>query len=396
MSSLAVRDEVLQPSAVFDYPWPDSDPRFVKQPVRERTSEDVEVVHKCASSGELDMDAFTKNCRQMSDAERVFYYLSHQKHQFNPVGQVRSETTWLNRIQSMVASRRPITITYPQLCKQGNWAKQMGNLGAAAGEDCCFLFFAHMDRQVRTFYPPGLEFKLVCDASLYNSAFQNSQIEVLHYMKSTEARVEALGLSHLIEILDYVDLLNTHAAKEYMTHYREFHAMLWNDDGIGESLGVESETLYESVRASINTQRLGLSYEQQKAIFGSRSPDRQSHYGALIESMTTIAYREVLATRLACGKIDLLNRVWPNAVRVTCHKGAKNGVWHIGLRPYPEYYGSSKLLPYHGAPLVSTSKKGKLKLEIHPEVSLRGRQDLTRVESNGETYFYITPEAESI
>lgn len=87
--------------------------------------------------------------------------------------------------------------------------------------------------------------------------------------------------------------------------------------------------------------------------------------------------------------MDLPSRLWPNHVRATCHKGVKDGRNVLGLRPYPEYYVRSRLLPYQGMPLIEMSSKGKNRLVIAPEVSLRGDSRLVRVmNSEGEPVLY--------
>jgi hypothetical protein len=57
----------------------------------------------------------------------------------------------------------------------------------------------------------------------------------------------------------------------------------------------------------------------------------------------------------------------------------KQGRSVLGLRCYPEYYAASRLLPYHGMPLIHRGKNGSPKLVIEPEVSLRSREDLLRI-----------------
>lgn len=178
---------------------------------------------------------------------------------------------------------------------------------------------------------------------------------------------------------------------EYFGKYLMYHHRLSVKDP-SVLAGLNTFGLYESVKASMNTRRLGMTYEDHLALFGPegvRDP-ADSPFMEVVEHMAGIAFREVVATRKACGEVNVLNRLWPNALRVTCHKGAKNGIWHVGLRTYPEYYRSAKLLPYHGVPLVLRGKDQKLRLEIHPEIILRSRADFVRVMKPGDrdVYYY--------
>jgi hypothetical protein len=93
---------------------------------------------------------------------------------------------------------------------------------------------------------------------------------------------------------------------------------------------------------------------------------------------------------MACDELNVVERLWPNHVRATCHRGIKQGRNVLGLRCYPEYYGASKLLPYHGMPLIRSDKKLRPQLVVEPEVSLRCREDLFRVMSaEGEPVLYV-------
>lgn len=386
-------DTVLQPSSLKGYRWPSSNPTETHQRVRKQTVEDVHLVRQCAATPEINWKAFHKETRDLTTAGKVHHLLTHRKFQFNTVGLVRQEPRWQENITKAVTDGQPILVTYPLMCKVGNWAKQMTNIGPHAGEDCTLFFFAHLNSLVGQIYEPGLRFKILADARLYNSAFKISEVEVSRYLSALRKQVKAFGIDHIIEIVDYADVLEAHACDDYLERYFDYqNRMVAGDESVLSGINVPS--LLDSVEASINTRPLGMSYGEHLSIFSSqgvRSGD-SSPLAKEVSQMATTAFREVVAIRKACGDVDICNRAWPDAVRVTCHKGAKNGTWHPGLRVYPEYYGSSKLLPYHGVALVRTDRQGRPKLEIHPEVLLRGCSDFVRVTQAGgcveEVYFY--------
>src|SRR5882724_11851953 len=68
---------------------------------------------------------------------------------------------------------------------------------------------------------------------------------------------------------------------------------------------------------------------------------------------------------------------FPDATRVTCHihRGER---LTLGLRSYTDFQRTSKLLPYHGVPLVSRDGS-RLRLAVYAEVQLRSRCDLVRI-----------------
>jgi len=245
---------------------------------------------------------------------------------------------------------------------------------------------------VRCLYPPGIAVHVLADAALYASAFQTHQTEVDTYYSTLHDRIRFLDADRCVKLHDYSELLRRECHPDYQRLYYSYGKLVWSGDPSRLIPNTDLETLRRSVRCSVNTRRFQLGHKDHRAIFGPsqfRYPDHTHH--ELIERLTDIALREVIAIRLACAEVDISTRLWPQAIRATCHKGPKNGRWAIGLKPYPEYYGSCKLLPYHGMPVVRLNSHKRPKLTIVPEVLLRSDISLTRVVLDGsdEVYFYL-------
>lgn len=378
-------DEVLQPSSLAGFIWPMTDPLIVDQPVREKSIIDSETIRIAATNVNIDWDMFEKNHRNQSLPQKVFELITNPKFQFNTRTKILQEKRWLERITLSVSKCEPITIVYPLFCKIGNWAKQMTNIGPNAGDEATLLFFGHLNALVKKIYPPGLKFIIVTDAQLYNSAFQNTEVEVATYINECRQMIINTNSNSFISFINYVDLLSEFST-DYLTLHNSYHKKLRSDS---ENIlkGIHVKTLFDSVKASINTRQFNMDYYDHKDIF-SKTPNINNMHYKIIDEMARVSFEEVLCIRLACGDLNIFDSIFPNNIRVTCHKGLKNGIAVIGLRPYPEYYGSSKLLPYHGVPII-TNSKNKLKLDILPEIMLRGRLDLTRVvNEKGQTYYY--------
>ncbi|HWL37508.1 MAG TPA: L-tyrosine/L-tryptophan isonitrile synthase family protein [Frankiaceae bacterium] len=382
---LSEADEVIQPSSLRDYTWPKEDPSLFPQPVRQADDDDLTLILEAATAATLDADSLTKSTRDLDIARKVHFVLTHRKFQINPVSELRSEELWVTRIREFVDRGEPIRIVYPLMCKIGSWAKQMTNVGPTAGELATILFFRHLNRVVQDIYEPGLRIAVVSDAMLYNSAFSNPQVEVATYMSLVRSQI-ATYASDFIDFYDYVDLL-TECSDEYTALHHKYQRLMCESPGSVLS-DVRRKTLFESVKASINVRKFGMSYADMRDLF-SADINRSNRHWDIIDTMTRLAMEELVAIRKACMDLNYFERRWPGHVRVSCHKDRKGGRWVIGLRPYPEYYGSSKLLPYHGVPLVHRDSKDRIKMDVVPEVMLRGRTSLTRVESHdGEVYFY--------
>jgi pyoverdine/dityrosine biosynthesis protein Dit1 len=381
--------EVVQPSTIRNYLWPLADPERSTQPCRLAGPADLDAVRRAATPATPDPAALRRNTRRMSLSQAILFVLSRETFNFN--GQaVNAEPVWQHRISHAVDHGLPIQLVYPLVCKIGCWAKQMTNIGPNAGDVACLHFFNHLNRVVKEFYEPGVIVELVCDAYLYNSAIQIPYHEVNAYVRQfTEAAARVSP--DTVRLHDYCELLERFdpGSRRYRDAYQRYHRLLFErpEDALGAA---DRGNLVESVRALVNTRRLGLSYDDHLAIFGP-SPDRSNAHWAEVEAMTDLAVREMVATRMACSELDVLALAFPHMVRVTCHRGRKAGRAVIGLRVYPEYYRASLFLPYHGIAVVWDDSRGA-RLEVHPEVVLRGDPTLVRVlQPGGDVFCYRAP-----
>ena len=396
--------EILQVSSLEDYQWPETDPHAIPQRTRIRSDKDLLLIRKCLASAEINLEAFFKDARKngldpnKNLADVVLAILSHQKFQMNPVTQVRQEEQWRECIKLAISRKAPVDIIYPQFCVIPNAPKRYTNMGSAAGEDCTIEFFKLINRHVQSVYAPGVRFHVLADASLYASAFQTHQTEVDAYHESVSKRIHELNASDCVILYDYSELLRTKCHPDYQVHYYSIGHRVWKGDAASLLPNTDLPTLRRSVRCSVNTRRFQLTHDDHRRLFGpAKWRDTNHPYHGIIETMTDIAFNELITIRLACGAVDISSRLWPEAIRATCHKGPENGRWAIGLKPYPEYYGSCKLLPYHGMPVIIRDSKLRPKLEVAPEVLLRGRDDLVRVTSDGkdEVYAYVASDIDS-
>ncbi|MBS1778038.1 MAG: L-tyrosine/L-tryptophan isonitrile synthase family protein [Bacteroidetes bacterium] len=390
--------EILQASSLETCKWPEEDPHGVPQRTRIRVDEDVNLIKDCLSSAKIDRDAFVKNARKekLTKAETIMRILAHEKFQMNGK-EVRNEPKWIKSVETAIHDNKPIDLVYPQFCVIPNAPKRYTNMGTAAGEDTTIEFFKFINEHIKWYHEPGIRVHALADASLYASAFQTHQTEVDAYYDSLKDRITALNAGDCVHLYDYSELLRTECRTDYQRLYYKLGQKAWASP-IEELLpNTDIPTLRRSVRCSVNTRRFQLSHKDHLALFGPMEQRNEKHpFWNTIEAMTDIAFREVVTIRLACGDIDIASRLWPEAIRASCHKGQKNGRWAVGLRTYPEYFGSCKLLPYHGMPIIRRSGKGKPKLEIEPEVMLRSREDLIRVTigDTDEVYAYISEDIE--
>ena len=390
--------EILQSSSLEAYDWPELDPHAIPQRTRVRQDKDIELIKECLDSAKINKEAFEKDVvrkGKLDQAAAIQTILAHSKFQMNGVENVKNEPVWHERIKKAIKTKRPIEIVYPQFCVIPNAPKRYTNMGTAAGEDCTIEFFKLINEHVKWYHEPGIKIHALADAALYASAFQTHQTEVDAYYDSLKKRITALNASDCVSLYDYSELLRTECREDYQRLYYSIGHEVWSKPIEEILIGTHIPTLRNSVRCSVNTRRFQLTHEDYLVLFGPLYRRNKSHpFYNTIEAMTDIALKEVTTIRLTCGEIDIATRLWPDAIRASCHKGQKNGRWAMGLRTYPEYFGSCKILPYHGMPIISKTSKGKVKLEIEPEVMLRSREDLIRIMigDTDEVYAYVADE----
>jgi hypothetical protein len=379
--------EVLQQSALHDFPWPENDPETISQTTAEWSTEFSALLDEAVKNTKFSFDRFVTETGSLPPHEQIWQLLTSGAFNFNGVEKVRAEPFWLDRLAKATTAGEQLSIAYPLICKINNPAKRLTRVDVTVGERAVVRFFRNLGGLVMRLYAPGIKFHILSDATLYNSALQVPPPSAYAYMQEFQALIMEENASDVVELHDYSELLAAHA-REFETLYNCYYAEFARAPLKVESMG----SLPTSVRTNANSVRFGLPYDQIRLLFGPRQvqflPVRNE-----IDSQGLYALREQLAIKMACVDLDLPSRLWPNHVRATCHKGEKNNRPVLGLRPYPEYYGASRLLPYHGMPLIEPDKKLRSRLVVVPEVSLRGDDGLIRVLNKaGEPVLYCRSE----
>jgi hypothetical protein len=367
--------EILQPSAISDFNWPLHAPEETEQTTRLWSDSESNLLDRAIANIEFYMDRFLEQDRDIPLPDKIWSLLSHRAFNFNG-GAVRAEAHWRDRISASIDRDAPIVIAYPLVCKIDNPAKRLTSVGITAGERAIVRFFRQLGQLVTAIYSPGIQIHILSDATLYNSALQVPPPTAHAYMEGFRQLVLNENAANHIVFYDYASLLAPYAS-EFEAFYNHYYKELMNSPQSmlsASSLG----SLPTSVRASINTRRMGFDFDALRGLFGPNQT-RFVPVRAEIDAQAILALRDQLAIKMACDQLDLAQRLWPNHVRATCHRGMKQGRSVLGLRCYPEYYAASRLLPYHGMPLIHRGKNGSPKLVIEPEVSLRSREDLLRI-----------------
>jgi len=368
--------EVLQPSALHDFEWPQTDPILSPQSARIWTEKDDNLVDAAVRNTNFRWESFLDDTCKLSVADQLWRLLTHRVFNFNGVTAVRGETYWADRVRAAVANSQPVDISYPLVCKINNPAKRLTTVGCTAAERATVKFFRDLGEFARRLYAPGIVIHVLSDATLYNSTLQVPPPTAYAYMKEFSDLIEGEVATETVVLHDYAALLAPFA-REFESSYNE-HFRTLDRDPMGMLANDAWCSLPSSVRASINTRRCGFEYDELKDLFGP-SQVRFRASRSRIDAQALYGLQDQLAIKMACDDVDLPQRLWPLGIRASCHKGKKRDRHVLGLRPYPEYYGASKLLPYHGMPLIEADSAGRPRLVVLPEIILRGRSELMRV-----------------
>ena len=400
--TMSVNDgtEPINPSYLSESKnWPEFTTTPGEQATRLADENDRELVRIASTQHDLLNRNFLKQTRaNVGTAEGLISILCSGTLNFN--GAVVRDVI-APRIAAACAAGEPVRIVMPVFCKIGNRAKLMFNQRPSAAEEVSLRSLTHVARQLSQWYSPGVLFSLVTDARLYGSWLRNPAPTITAYNKSLRQLRDEISTNGEVELIEYDELLSEFSREFEQGIHAGMQRVVLNDPELYAALSTNE--IYESVRASINTSTLGMTYKDLKECFGpQQNPDNP--FLAVLAKQALESTASMLAGRHACRSLEprlFTRRFGPNYVRATIHRAVATPV--LGLRIYPDYKRSSQQLPYHGVPLFyrdgdcrgSDSRngdsrgRGRVKMLVAPETRFYGDPTLERVTHNdGETYFY--------
>jgi len=263
-----------------------------------------------------------------------------------------------------------------------NPTKRVQTTEVTAAEDVSLLHLREIAKRIREIYSPGAVFQIVSDSTFYAMPLGVTSVESQNYLKSLQERITGLGIADTIKISDISDYL----AYNNQAFHERF--ALWRRRFISEPIGAEMSAgeyrqWHASMKATINSRRMSLEYPQMVSLFDAESSSAATD----LDQIATIALAEYRALKAAAADMQWEDRYFPSAVRGTIHI---KKIPVLGLRLYPEYKITSRLLPYHGISVVVPSgEDGTERMEIRHEITVIGNPAYTRVvDAHGLTQFY--------
>lgn len=375
--------EIISRSQIgHEFVWPKSDSRSQWQPQRVYGPDDHARIRHLGISPHFNMEAFLERTKSLDLPSRIVELLNHNAFQFNSRKKFRECEQWRQQVAEACEKGAPIEILILAFCVISNPTKRVQPTEVTAAEDVSLLHMDNIARHIASIYPPGAIFQVISDSAFYALPLGVTSVEAQNYLIQLRQRTEELQIADTIRIHDISD---------YLSNYNQFfhdRVESWRAKFMAEPLAHdlaadEYQRWHASMRATLNSRRMGFSYEQLAALFCADSGISLAH----LDDSATTALAEYRALKAAAADTNWEKHHFPNAIRATIH--AKK-IPVLGLRLYPEYKLGSRLLPYHGIAVMAPGDSDDAeRMEIRHEITVIGNPSYTRVvDENGLTQFY--------
>lgn len=375
--------EIISRSQIgHEFVWPKSDPRSQWQPQRVYGPDDHARIRHLSISPHFNMEAFLERTKSLDLPSRIVELLNHNAFQFNSRKKFRECEQWRQQVAEACEKGAPIEILILAFCVISNPTKRVQPTEVTAAEDVSLLHMDNIARHIASIYPPGAIFQVISDSTFYALPLGVTSVEAQNYLIQLRQRTEELQIADTIRIHDISDYLSNYN-QFFHDRFESWRAKFMAEPLAHDLAADEYQRWHASMRATLNSRRMGFSYEQLAALFCADSGISLAH----LDDSATTALAEYRALKAAAADTNWEKHHFPNAIRATIH--AKK-IPVLGLRLYPEYKLGSRLLPYHGIAVMAPGDSDEAeRMEIRHEITVIGNPSYTRVvDENGLTQFY--------
>ena len=304
----------------------------------------------------------------------IIKYLNHRNLQFNSRENFAKYDFWYKKIKHSIALKQPISIIIPIFCNIGNPLKRFQVTDITYAEKVTLTHLQNIAKEGEKVYPYGFKFEIVADANFYSTPFMNNVIETHNYINNLKKYVLNSGYSRNLEIRDMMDIISNDSHR----FTEKFH--FWMEK-IENNKSEDLSAWKNSMISSINLRHFHDYNEIRKCYSNQKSEIRDYIEGRATSSLAI--YRSL---KNAAADISWEHLVSENFIRSTIHT---KEIPVLGLRIYPEYKKSSKLLPYHGIAVFS-KKNEKYRMKILTEMEAVSLPNILKIKGkDGLTQGYI-------
>lgn len=386
--TVGLSGEIISRSQIgHEFVWPEDDPRLLLQQTRTYDAEDDARVMQASESHHFDIATFLEKTKNLGTASRIIELLNHNAFQFNSRKRFRECGLWRDRIEKACEQSLPVEILILAFCVISNPTKRVHPTVVTTAEDVSLLHMHRIAQHIKSIYPPGAIFQVISDSTFYALPLGVTSVEAQNYLVMLKQRTHHLNIDDMIKIHDISDFLSI---QNYFFHTRfEYWRSRFLENPLSSDLSAdEYKRWLASMRATLNSRRMGFSYRQLMSLFGTHAETSDTPP----DEYAKTALAEYRALKSAAADTQWEEHHFPNAVRATIHT-KKLPV--LGLRLYPEYKIASRLLPYHGIAVMTMDEgSGVERMDVRHEITVIGNPAYTKViNQDGVTQFYETSES---
>lgn len=388
MKSVSNSGEIVEDSSlVFPAPWPQEEPALNAEPfmVRTRLSRS-DLLMACSKSRHFPSPEWKERNHpdSVGQLQATINLLNHRMIQFNSKNALKNCETIRNRIQHVIGRGGRLEILLPVFCVISNWQKRHHSTSLTFAEEVSLLHLANYARLFSEFIGIELCFLIISDATFYAPIFDDPMPAARQYVHDLQNFTIRHLISSQVKVLDLSDVIA--GCRDYDASYQRNIEILKRDPLKGISRE-EFSRWTSSVTSTVNLDNFGLCYKDRIKLFhiGDQDDTKFRRTLALGEN----AFLQYRAMKMSLSEIAWEQRFFPDALRGTIHHKTTPV---IGVRVYPEYKKSSKLLPYHGIAVVR-HKHGNWKLTIEPEIYQHAKGNLPFLNRDKKSDFYVAEDS---
>lgn len=310
--------------------------------------------------------------------DSIFNYLNSRHLQFNSRRAFEEYLPWQEVIKNRIYKKEKLHIIIPIFCNIGNPLKRFHETTLTAAEKVTLKFLNEISEKVRNNYAQCLCFDVVVDANFYSMPFMNSVVETNSYFRELKNYVESEKLSDNIRIIDMMDLLSNKSECFLESYNKWLHQLSLNKSND------YNENRVNSMLHCINIRHLTEDYQSIISCYSKNKTD----FGAYMWDTACKSLSIYISLKNAAADINWEDIIGEDFVRATIHT---KDIPVLGLRIYPEYKKSSRLLPYHGIAYFSRKTDAHpIRMQIIPEMEAVTLNNVVRIRNeDGITQAYI-------
>jgi pyoverdine/dityrosine biosynthesis protein Dit1 len=289
------------------------------------------------------LDAASSGPDDRPTGDRVLEVLLRREHCKSPEEHIRGQPAVVDKIERSIEAGRPIRVVIPSFPGRPCSPLTHQRVQPDLSEAYAFVLLHRISLLVREVYPPGVHFVILLDGKAYNPFYGYTREAEYQYPRDLQALVDALSVRQSVSFVDLQDLVDERADEFRATRAEvlpevEEH---WDepDDGFREEL-------IESMRLGTNTVAINAAAVQ--LLKWTDAPEAPEVIRAMRDAVeeraraTAFAYMVFLVT---IRRMDLIDRVFPDAVRGTVHPKAGQ---YSPLLVHP----TTTIAPWHGVAVV--------------------------------------------